>query len=1843
MDPLGPADKEIEDILTCAATRLPTLGTSRVPSLPDSLPPPPLDSLPASLPPSPPQSAPSTPPSSPPPETPTSALLAPVELPTQWTPTAEVVAPRPKRFCPPREIEQSQLVCDEPALEPEHPPGNSSTVALPRSQLRDDLQIAPDALAPSATSIFLDQWLLIPSEYTPELSLNCRGRIYLPLLNSNTTGPLGSRFEDRQYGPVTLVDEGRHVLEVSGCQLTLGEIDPRYAKWRAQRGLSGGVLYTDGMPTDIYAMPLQPRGNREPLASLPVGEPLPDFPPSPPGEDVETDNGWTPDVDAPMTPSLESATPVSAAPAPEPVPHLPEVSATEVEPPEAQLSAAQSSTTFSPWVYPYQIDEPRSLQELALQHVLVHPPADMTEFVRTPTEGRPSPPRPRKPNPLRNDDCWFRFVLNHNDKTIGKEYFRLIGMCRDHSLIAGLIPVTQLERLTVACGVGKDLTMAEQAALTLTLEAHARPMRFETWDQAIVHYEGLGLERAVLVQWVQFLEPLRIATHQLFDDAHSDPEKLKEAPFWWRRQQKEGQVIYGHLDTWGRHMQRIVLGSAPGAMPKPRIDVPVDSYLDGDSKLYVFDSRLREHATSADPYPGWQRSEGFGRTSPLPDLYVKCTTCGQFTPYTEGMKACGFCAATIARGELVTQTTWQLREEQHWREGGFRSITDLFEGPSRPTEPALESDRKATQEAAQRTTKCWTGSPLARTAADGPPSVPPSPPPSAPQSEYEEDPYSEGEEGEEGDGYSSHPSEPEQGGEREEEPELNEAEVDEGHPGAAGHPQPLSTEPLRRHLLVLEALRRIWVARSFDKWRRAAAEAKVRASENRSRRYSAVPHAYQASLPPEIGEGQPASAEGAPPSPAASEAAADSRANVSGVGADSPAYQIFDTPQVQQVQFNREMQRFQEAMLNSNAQLLAKQAQQQAESNQRMLQQFTQRLMSDMERATQQTPRQTEATTEVGPSPDPMKVLTETGASPSPTTAPVGPMAGRAEVNPTPKTRHEEAGASRSLDPKAPPPESPVGQRSDGPPESVRWRCGSRCVWLPPGKDDPLYGLPAVVEDVHHDELGRYFVVRLHDGSIKNTLATRLRSVPGSPPEGTETPIGSSLTASGDPTYPASAGPPPPPPPPPPGPPHEPGSPTSDRGGSRPTGGGAPSGAPLGNVPPVPPTAGRYPLAANDDNGAPRSYYTAGKCRAAMDEHTVDPPPSHHQNSLEAIEYKTQLTQSVRPTPAVPARLRGGAGRYYGRDDRAVLDDDDIMMLFELKNHQIIDRLSASTQLDWVQPVLEANIDNTGMQMRSRAFWKPEVLSAWYIRAYDPKNKNNLELVNKMSFPNALRSDRPEEVAQGWQHFRPGFVATLRNCFRQGCHWEHILQQLVGFLNGQGGTRSPRILSATREALADPAFLNDDMTRGGGFSLLGADVFIYRLDLSFVAKKGQDLHRLEWSRATCRLQGEDMAALRKRLGDLYFKYCGVLAKDVHMEEHHLDNFNERMLQCLANDPSDRERGEIDANLYEELVEKMTAKVLKGTKTRDYLSPDVIVEKADPLRKARHAALERERQDRKTSSSRRNREEKETPRRSSAPNSRPPNSRPYRPAQQTQQDVAPVYPIVPYEQPAQVASVDTGPQHQSRGQQLQQRFQKSKPPGPGTRPPTAQEGGPNQYGREPPPQGYQKQSDSNVDWGRNVDPPSGSKGHPEGKDWSNGDWHTTYISYNKALHLANRSNELRSALARFMPLDKTMRAPRADLPSPKPEPPGEKPADWKKWPAGSCAFCAFRPTHIPNAPQWRLGHGRGDHPPNTCRAAKRWLAEGGDPETQNFARELQGCLYVRRNSTSRTGPRAPGNQ
>ena len=182
----------------------------------------------------------------------------------------------------------------------------------------------------------------------------------------------------------------------------------------------------------------------------------------------------------------------------------------------------------------------------------------------------------------------------------------------------------------------------------------------------------------------------------------------------------------------------------------------------------------------------------------------------------------------------------------------------------------------------------------------------------------------------------------------------------------------------------------------------------------------------------------------------------------------------------------------------------------------------------------------------------------------------------------------------------------------------------------------------------------------------------------------------------------------------------------------------------------------------------------------------------------------------------------------------------------------------------------------------------------------------------------------------------------------------------------------------------------------------------------------------------------------------------------------------------------------------------------------------------------------------------------------------------------------------------------------------------------TAPPNAS---PTHHAQEPPPLQYERRSEQGPDqrvqeWGRDIEHPSGSKGHPSGKEWTASDWSSTYINYSKALHLASQNRDLRNAMARFMPQDRTMSAPASDLPEPNPLPSGDRPAGWRRWPSGSCAFCAYRPQNHATLPPWGLGYGRGDHPPMTCRAAKRWLAEGGDPETSHVAKELQGCLYVR---------------
>ena len=1677
-------------------------------SPPPSPPPSPPQSPPASPPPSPPASPPSSPPPSPPSSPPVNARyeLSPLTLPlppSQWMPSPTLMTPKPVR----------------PSLE--YPSPATSLVSSGGSKGPED---GDEEVEPPGV-LFVDQWSLVPSELTPHESMNCRGRVYRP-----AEPP---KWEECEFGPVTEVREAEGSLQAEGVEIRLGNASWIYTGWRAKVGVLGAVFYSRGMPLYLFAMPLGSSKRTAPTGT-PGGTPPPDPPPSPPGECTDEEDEEDDELMEMMAEQVASAQAYDVLLADEasvedgglsrPAPHLLGLPETEAS------KGCNGPTTVGrkrPSPYPHAIPTPRTLHELAKCHDSRGRPAALEEIVRN----KPFGPRRETlstPHPLRQGN-WFRYQLDSHSQEISLTYLKIAFELVDRPDEGSLAPVAQLEQLSELCGVGRGLSAADQAAMTMTIEAHAAPMRFSSWLQALEFYERRGLQRKNAIQWVQFLEPLRsgaVFTYDLEDDSKQD-----RLPYWVLREREDGHMMYGMTDSWGRHMQRVLMSSAPGALPKPRMDLRSGVYLDGDGVTWSCEPCLpfSGSAATSSHMPRWQPDlEGCHATA-IPPVLAMCAKCEAFSPYSHS--ACAECGTTLDQARTVTAAQWQVSEESHWREGGFDSTDDNFAGPYLPEDPAAELSRTA---GSRRDESMIT---------DYPPSGPPSMPPSPPESEDEDEEQgksdgpestvhqeqTEGHTAEEAGGAADRPrpseSDPEVRAADRSDESTHVAEVEEeaGRPSLSQEmvgdivpdPPPAAKEspPVRSPVAVGSQLQALVTAETT---RQAIVTWRVWAQKEKFLK--------EASLPRRLGHiGKEAIA---PTQPLGSRLISSSPARLSvpareedtlvpslrrtGIGndghpavavvstTDDPPYQPFDTPR----QLRRDMDRLEAGQWQH------------------------QKLLARNEKLTQQLKEVSEQ----------MALLQ----------------------------------ASQNQRPQEPSYVEPQEISSLKPQEEAEPLSETRWAWHEPRPHPPQEAKP-----------------------VRSSAPASVRGGPG-----VVRPTPAAPEWDQDQNWPGFA---------------------------------------------LVPARGSGPAspAPDDDGQSQRSQpsHAAHNQHAPWHDSMPYGPPqtsSQPQTFYEARPTPANPTAAPLPFPRVP-NTAGSSSRWPHPElggPRGYMDDSAIMVLFEQERRETIEALRGSKQTSWIGQVLEAETDNTGMQMRTRSFWVAEVLRAWYVRAFDPRNRNNIDSINKLRFPEALRSDRSDDVAQGWQQFRPGFIAALRDCFRQGCQWEQVLQKLLGHLHEGSGRRSPRILSATQEALQDTAFLNDNMERGGGYALLGADIFVFRLDISFVIKRGEaSLHRMEWQRAKFRKQGEDMQALRNRLGDLYHKYSGVSANEVHLTDHHLETFNERMVECLRNDPTDARRGDVDADLYAERVEIATAQVQRRRAGREILSPDEIIEEATPLREAR---MRFGGVDSKDSASKPRDPDRGGQRTGRAPKSRT-TSEPHQ--QESRNRRLPVEQMVanvnPYEETTpSVAAVTPGP-FPGRGRQPPPQDQRPprsnvgpSQPGPsawGNRTPSA-------YSQEPPPTRYDGQKvdmteeQRTLKWGRDFPHPAGSKGHPYNKEWTTPAWCNTHINLSKMIYLANKSRDLRLAFARFMPQDKTMNAPIIEPPEPMQS---SQPADRQpqKWSLTSCAFCAFRPQSHPSLPKWGLGTGRGDHQPSTCRAAKRWLAEGGDPETSHVTKELQSCLYI----------------
>ena len=558
-------------------------------------------------------------------------------------------------------------------------------------------------------------------------------------------------------------------------------------------------------------------------------------------------------------------------------------------------------------------------------------------------------------------------------------------------------------------------------------------------------------------------------------------------------------------------------------------------------------------------------------------------------------------------------------------------------------------------------------------------------------------------------------------------------------------------------------------------------------------------------------------------------------------------------------------------------------------------------------------------------------------------------------------------------------------------------------------------------------------------------------------------------------------------------------------------------------------------------------------------------------------------------------------------DRRVDLEDDDRMSVAEsgvsdigrnpilqlyLQDFDVtVAALSKSPRAGLLKDLLISKSDNSGSVWNTRAFWVQEVIEAWERKVFQSRSERSvsyqLQKIERMTFDKGLKDLNQQTQSATWNEFRGDMILALRDGFNTGCQWEHILQRLLN-ASKKRETGNPRVFRYAKEALEDKPLLDDNWSRGGGYGLLGADVFLLRLDESFKADNyGARADQNEWLKTTSREDGEDVLTLNSRVMAAYEKFSGIPVSDIHLDPHHRGIAFERLALCLENDSQNKRRGVKAEKLFKDGISRFEEEVRTGYKRKEELSSERIL---------RFYVMPEER------------------------NAKAQPSKPSEPMYEQRRGNR-------SERPRPVAVMSVQPEHRE--------WQTEAQPLVGAVPFTPNTG----HRMEPPPTSYSaaptahsaayvasfdKLTDRERMWGRECDPPAGNKGHPLGRAWTSEDWKNTRIDYEKLVQMAN-DPQMQGAMNRFMPLTTQMNSCRKEMP--------KKTND--RWGAKACLFCTNRPTG-----GLLGGNLVGNHPPATCRTAKRWLCEGGDPQNAKVAKELQQCVIFRAPRPPQTGGRQP---
>lgn len=534
--------------------------------------------------------------------------------------------------------------------------------------------------------------------------------------------------------------------------------------------------------------------------------------------------------------------------------------------------------------------------------------------------------------------------------------------------------------------------------------------------------------------------------------------------------------------------------------------------------------------------------------------------------------------------------------------------------------------------------------------------------------------------------------------------------------------------------------------------------------------------------------------------------------------------------------------------------------------------------------------------------------------------------------------------------------------------------------------------------------------------------------------------------------------------------------------------------------------------------------------------------------------------------------------------------------------------------------------------------------------------------------PAALSSRTKSDVGKAWADYRPKLAHYLRSHIRNGVEIQEFLLLLHKQLLDSKDGKSPAppglysVMEKVKENYREPVH---PLHR---YFPLMMDVMLCEMDVNFSAARPEDsIEYTAWNNCKQRAAADhDVVLVIQRVMDVYLKYLNSLKENriVPLKEENLLEYteqmqrvNDRILEVLLNDEANSQRGRALAMKYSNMMlERKYAYESfddgdAGQKQAgiDYLPTSIA--------RTKMSAYEQSSSEEWAS----NQQKQQPPATPKVPLSG------YHPkdVELSRRDKDRWINDYKKRKSASIDPIEINAlEEQLKDLQVRGNGKAPQTPRAPAPPPPAGALSNNQHA---PPGQYNNQSryDSNNGW-RQVGPPAGNKGHPNGETWTDVVWKThpslNLCKESGVTHLRiswPRLDDMSRLNARMMAIVSQIKPKDADCRENSNEqgdackvarvPPqvardGTPRFDWLPHTCKGCFFrrCAQKGSaeeSVGHASNYIFGNGNGAHSQNGCLATRRLICEGGapavahlpmfkkDPVTPEEIKQIQSCLMV----------------